>query len=326
MPEEVLKNIYRLPIPLPGNPLKELNAYLIKGKDRNLLIDTGFRQEACRRALFSELAELGLRPGEVDVLATHLHADHTGLTPDVAGEKGTVYISRPDARIFDPKEDKTVYWKGVERSFMNEGFPEDLVIRIWDSNPAHSMSPPNNVPHVCLEDGDVLEAGGYRLRCLLMPGHTLGQMCFWMEEQGAMFLGDHVLFDITPNITAWPDMSDALGAYLDSLDRIRAYAPVRALPGHRGPGELAERVDQLKEHHRRRLEEALKAVREHPGAGAYELAGHMTWKIRARSWADFPVAQKWFAVGECMSHLDRLIAEGRVACRVEGGRNRYQAV
>ena len=325
MPEEVLKNIYRLPIPLPGNPLKELNAYLIKGKDRNLLIDTGFRQEACRRALFSELAELGLRPGEVDVLATHLHADHTGLTPDVAGEKGTVYISRPDARIFDPKEDKTVYWKGVERSFMNEGFPEDLVIRIWDSNPAHSMSPPNNVPHVCLEDGDVLEAGGYRLRCLLMPGHTLGQMCFWMEEQGAMFLGDHVLFDITPNITSWNYFPDPLGAYLESLKKIRAYDVALPLPGHRGRGDLKARVDQLLEHHRRRLAEALQVVKAHPGLTAYDIAGHMTWKIRSNSWEDFPITQKWFAVGECISHLERLMAEGAVERKVEGGVARYQA-
>ncbi len=32
MPEEILKNLYRLPIPLVGNPLKELNAYLIRGR------------------------------------------------------------------------------------------------------------------------------------------------------------------------------------------------------------------------------------------------------------------------------------------------------
>ena len=113
---------------------------------------------------------------------------------------------------------------------------------------------------------------------------------------------------------------------LDSLDKIRAYAPVRALPGHRGPGDLAQRVDQLKEHHRLRLEEALDVVRAHPGDSAYQVASHMTWRIRANSWEDFPVAQKWFAVGECMSHLDRLIVEGRITRRVEGGRNRYQAV
>ena len=85
-------------------------------------------------------------------------------------------------------------------------------------------------------------------------------------------------------------------------------------------------MDQLKEHHRLRLEEAFQAVKAHPGSGAHELAGYMTWKIRANSWAEFPVAQKWFAVGECMSHLDRLMVQGRITRRVEDGQYRYQAV
>ena len=327
MPQEIIPNLYRLPVPLPGNPLKELNAYLIRGRDRCLLVDTGFRQEACRQALFAQLKELGLGPGDVDVLLTHLHSDHSGLAPEAAGERGTIYISEVDRPALDcTGEQRAHRWDGLTARFADEGFPPDLLADMEHTNPARSMAPPESGRYESLTDGQVLEAGGFALRCLLMPGHTPGQMCFWLEKEGLMFLGDHVLFDITPNITAWPALPDALGAYLESLDRIRAYAPVRALPGHRGPGDLAARVDQLKEHQRLRLEEALKAVREHPGAGAYELAGYMTWKIRARNWEEFPVAQKWFAVGECVSHLDRLVAQGCVACRTEGGRNRYQAV
>ena len=52
----------------------------------------------------------------------------------------------------------------------------------------------------------------------------------------------------------------------------------------------------------------------------------MTWKIRAKSWADFPVAQKWFAVGECMSHLEHLIAEGRVRREIVDGQRAYFAL
>ena len=327
MPQEILPNLYRLPVPLPGNPLKELNAYLIRGRDRCLLVDAGFRQEPCRQALFTQLGELGLGPGDVDVLLTHLHSDHSGLAPEAAGKRGTIFVSAVDRPHLDcTPEQRAAWWEESGRRFAAEGFPPELLAGMERTNPARSMAPPEGGRYESLADGQVLEAGGFTLRCLLMPGHTPGQMCFWLEREGAMLLGDHVLFDITPNITAWPGMADALGAYLDSLDRVRAYAPVRALPGHRGPGELAARVDQLREHHRRRLEEAMQAVREHPGAGAYELAGHMTWKIRARSWEDFPVAQKWFAVGECMSHLDRLIAQGRAVCRTEDGRNRYQAV
>lgn len=327
MPELILPNLYRIPVPLPGNPLRELNAYLLRGKDRCLLVDTGFRQEPCRRALFAQLAELGLGPGDVDVLLTHCHSDHAGLAPEAAGERGVIYVSEPDRALLDrPREEGAARWEGVTRGFAAEGFPPELLDHMAQTNPARSMAPPEGGRYESLADGQVLEAGGFRLKALLMPGHTPGQMCFWLEREGLMLLGDHVLFDITPNITSWPELPDALGAYLDSLDRIRAYAPVRALPGHRGPGELAARVDALKEHHRLRLEEAYQVVRTHPGAGAYEVTGHMTWRIRANSWAEFPVAQKWFAVGECMSHLDRLMVQGRVIRRVENGYNRYQAV
>lgn len=326
MPEEILKNIYRLPIPLVGNPLKELNAYLIKGSDRNLLIDTGFCQPACREALFRQLGELGLQAGEVEVLLTHMHSDHSGLAPEAAGPQGTIYISEGDYDALGSEEYFRAYWKDVEKEFIAEGFPPELMGQIWSTNPAHSMAAPRGHSRTPLKDGDVLEAGGYRLRCLSMPGHTPGQMCFWMEEQGAMFLGDHVLFDITPNITAWRDLPDALGVYLQSLKKIREYEVALPLPGHRGRGDLRARVDELLEHHSRRLEEALHVVKAHPGMGAYGIAGYMTWKIRSNTWEDFPLTQKWFAIGECMSHLERLMAEGLVRKEVQNGLTAYYAV
>jgi len=138
-----------------------------------------------------------------------------------------------------------------------------------------------------------------------------------------MLLGDHVLFDITPNITAWGTMADALGTYLESLKKIRDVEHRLPLPGHRMSGDLKMRVDALIAHHHERLEEALKAVEEHPGAGAYELAGHMTWRIRARNWEEFPLSQKWFAVGECMSHLDYLRLRGLIKKEEIDGSNHY---
>lgn len=51
-----------------------------------------------------------------------------------------------------------------------------------------------------------------------------------------MLLGDHVLFDITPNITDWWDVPDSLGNYLRSLDKLEAYPVTLPLPGHRQAG------------------------------------------------------------------------------------------
>ena len=326
MLQEILPGLFRIPVPLPGNPLKELNAYFLRGRERGILIDTGFCQPECRQALFAGLEELGCRNRPVDVLLTHLHSDHAGLALEAAGETGRIYISRIDLPSLDSREARLRYWETIDRRFLEEGFPPAVMERLNWSNPARILAaPPSQGRYIGLEDGQELRLDGWRLRCLLMPGHTPGQMCFWMEEPGVLFLGDHVLFDITPNITSWPDLPDALGSYLDSLNKIRAYgvACKYALPGHRKSGDLLQRIDALTAHHDRRLAEALEAVRRHPGAGAHELAGYMTWKIRAASWAEFPDPQKWFAVGECMAHLDHLQALGQIRRTVEGGQAAY---
>ena len=52
--------IYRIEVPLPDNPLRYLNPYVIIGADRTLVIDTGFKRSECREALFSGLSELNI--------------------------------------------------------------------------------------------------------------------------------------------------------------------------------------------------------------------------------------------------------------------------
>jgi hypothetical protein len=45
---------------------------------------------------------------------------------------------------------------------------------------------------------------------------------------------------------------------------------------------------------------------------AYQIAGKMTWEITAKSWELFPPAQKVFAVGEAVTHLEYLRHIGKV--------------
>lgn len=326
MAEQILKNIYRLPIPLKGSPLKELNTYLVKDDKRSLLIDTGYRNEDCREALFSQLADLDLEPGDVDVLLTHLHTDHTGLCYDAAGEHGKIYISDADRFILGSEEDWSAHWKKSNARMIAEGFPPELLAQLPLRDRDPSGAPPLDVPHICLNDGDVLEVGGYRLRCILTPGHTPGHICFWIEEEGIMFLGDHVLFDISPNISIWHGFEDALGKYLQSLKEIQKYEIKYALPAHRGSGDPKQRVDDLLHHHELRLTEALAALRANPGTTAYELAGKLTWRIRARSWDEFPISQKWFAVGETIAHLDYLEKRGQLYRNIQEETVRYFAL
>jgi hypothetical protein len=51
----------------------------------------------------------------------------------------------------------------------------------------------------------------------------------------------------------------------------------------------------------------------------------MKWRIRAKNWEEFPVTQKWFAVGEAMAHLDHLIAGAHIERRIKGKIGTYFA-
>ena len=53
MIEEVWPNIFRMEIPLPANPLKAINSYVVKGGDRFLIIDTGMNRPECLGAMQS---------------------------------------------------------------------------------------------------------------------------------------------------------------------------------------------------------------------------------------------------------------------------------
>ena len=141
----------------------------------------------------------------------------------------------------------------------------------------------------------------------------------YSERDGAMFLGDHVLFDITPNLTPWPNMPNPLKEYLHNLKLIQSYDVILPLPGHRDAhGSLTQRVDELIAHHEARLDEALQIVVGHPEINAYDLAGKMTWSYRKNKWEDFPQAQKWFAMGEAIAHLNCLMDRGEIRKEFNG--------
>jgi hypothetical protein len=135
--------------------------------------------------------------------------------------------------------------------------------------------------------------------------------------------GDHILFDITPNIAYWPEMEDTLGEYLASLEKVKALDVELVLTGHRRlVHDLHRRIRELQEHHRARLQEVLVAL----GDGEkdiLQIAPHISWDITAKTWEEFPPPQKWFAFGEIMAHVKYLEARGKVRCRSRNGIIKY---
>ena len=95
-----------------------------------------------------------------------------------------------------------------------------------------------------LDDGEVIDLGERRLRCVFTPGHAPGHLCFLEEETGWMAAGDMVASVGT--ILVDPSEGD-MRLYLESLARMAALAPRVLLPAHGAPiadpaGKLAEYV------------------------------------------------------------------------------------
>lgn len=297
--------IYRVLVPLPENPLRSLNSYVIMTEKRNLVIDTGFNREECYRALTDGLDELGIDIEDTDFFITHFHGDHCGTVGRIAGERSRIFMSEKDySYLVGDFEDAT--WEGIESVYVEEGFPMDIVERLKSSNQAKKYRPDRLFKAVTLQDRDIIKLGETEFACILTPGHTPGHMCLYLPEKKILFSGDHVLFDITPNITSWMGIADSLGDYMQSLEMIKNLDVEITLAAHRDSrGNLRERAEEILEHHRIRLHDTAEVLRESERPlNAYEIAQRMKWNLRGRSWDSFPDNQKWFAMGETMSHID----------------------
>lgn len=317
MAEQIAHGIYKLDIPLPGNPLKNLNSYLVRDQERSLLIDTGFNSRACFDAMKKELALLSVNMDKTDIFVTHMHADHVGLASEIASDLSRIYISSVDAAFLNslhlPKTQEYLITSNI-----SEGFPGEEFMRFVNNNSAKSMVTAKPLEYACLEDGSILSYGGHQLVCILTPGHTPGHMCLYCEDLNLMFLGDHVLFGITPNIVRWPNFENSLQQYLTNLQKVGGYDISIALPAHRHVDDtVTNRIRSITKHHNERLREVNGIIRDLPGLTAYSIAGHMSWDIQCNSWAEFPLIQKWFAVGEALAHIDYLLAAGEISREVK---------
>jgi glyoxylase-like metal-dependent hydrolase (beta-lactamase superfamily II) len=318
--------LYSIPVHLPGSPLKNLNSYVLKTQNRNLLIDTGFNRPECLESLRAGIDELKLDLEQTDILLTHCHADHCGLVPEIASPRSTIYMSAPDKSLVDQYAGQgDEYWEKIDQEYIREGFPPEEMMVARRLNPAKLFIPSRSFPSREIKDGDKIMVGDFALTCLFTPGHTPGHMCLYDEKAEIMFTGDHVLFDITPNITMWESLPNSLASYMDSLEKIKNYRVKMSLAAHReSRGRLDQRVEELLVHHQARLQDCLEILRVNGKMNAYQAASQMKWNITTRrGWDDFPLGQKRFAVGEAVSHLVYLTCAGKLNKRQENGINYY---
>lgn len=317
-------DIYVIYIPLPNNPLKNLNCYVVKTPDKNLIIDTGFNLPECFKALSEGLDELGINIEKTDLFLTHIHADHSGLANKIMNEDSIIYMSKIDYEylLYSYKG----LWHETDALYESEGFPIKELNEVRSINPAKVYASNQPFNTITFNDRFKFDIGEYEFTAILTPGHTPGHSCLFLEKENIMFTGDHILFDITPNITNWPFVTNSLKDYIKSLEKIKKYDIKKALPGHRNNSiDVYERIDQILLHHKARLQNIVNILSSNPGLDATHIASKMEWSMRGKDWHEFPIPQKYFAVGETLSHLDYLVMENTIDKHFEDGLYKYYA-
>ncbi|MCM1495300.1 MAG: MBL fold metallo-hydrolase [Bacteroides sp.] len=103
----------------------------------------------------------------VAVLLTHGHIDHMEAVPELMeliGHKVPLYAAAEEQDVLnDPRKNLS--------SMLSS---QVMTIK----------------PDILLEDGQVIELLGTEITCMLVPGHTRGGMCYYLEENQILFSGD----------------------------------------------------------------------------------------------------------------------------------------
>lgn len=186
--------------------LFDSNMYVIIGSQRTALIDTGtgFAADATVKSISSVLGERKLDV----IILTHRHYDHVG------GLRRIIKEFSP-SQIYAGPADAEPLRKGDSESTLGTKF-------------GGSIDPTDVIDY---SDGDVIDLGDHRLRCIETPGHTIGSISIMDEQTGALFSGDTVFIDGVGN-TIHPTGSDRM--LIGSLKKLATLDINGLYPGH-GP-------------------------------------------------------------------------------------------
>ena len=322
---QVAPGIHWVRMPLPFK-LDHVHAWLLDDGDTWTVVDAGIGDEATWAA-WRQLSDevLGGKPiGRI--ILTHFHPDHVGAAPWLAEAHGaSIQMTRPEwltGRLLtsDLEPGMTEH---VTAFYRAAGCGTEYLDYVRRTSDAYArMVAPLPRSYTPLSDGDRLTIGGRTWHVVVGGGHAPAHACLYAPGDGILISGDQVLPRITPNVgvnASEPD-DDPLAAFLATLERLEALPEgLLVLPSHDAPFHgLHARIAELRGHHHERLDRCLAVCAER--ASVIEVA---------RVLFDRPLDdhQTGFAIAETLSHLNHLLAQGRLTRAPDGdGVWRYTAI
>jgi glyoxylase-like metal-dependent hydrolase (beta-lactamase superfamily II) len=239
----------------------------IVGRGDVAVIDPGPDDAAHLQALLAAMA--GERISHI--LITHTHADHSPLAGPLAAASGAVIVGRAAPRA------------------------DDAAIALDEAHEAGFR------PDVEVDDGERIMGPDWTLAALATPGHASNHVCYALEEENALFSGDHVMGWSTTVIS--PPDGD-MSAYYASLDKVAARDFATLWPTHGPPvKDVAPFIAAYRAHRLAREAQILDQIAQG--------RGRIPEMVRA-IYADVDARLHPAAAHSVLAHLIHLVGQGGV--------------
>lgn len=219
----------------------------IVGSGDVAVIDPGPLLDSHRDALIAALGGERVRA----ILVTHCHSDHSPLAAWLRDYSGAPTVAFGPHRL-DPD------W--VEDDTPEEPDHDEVAAEAAGETKVEESLDLGFDPDVGVADDEIAAFGsGWTLRAIHTPGHTSNHMCYLLEEERALFSGDHIMGWST-TVIGPPDGN--MRDYFSSLQRVSDLAPAMLLPTHGSPvTDTATFIDEFVQHRLAREAAVLAAVR-----------------------------------------------------------------
>ena len=201
------------------------NMWHVRGRDRDLLLDSGMGIKSLREhvALVTEKPVL--------CVASHSHFDHVGSHYEFA--ERLAHPAEADI-LAAPDRENTVIERYVSEAifdaYPDAGFdPDKYTVR---------PAPPTRL----IDEGDVVDLGDRQFAVLHLPGHSPGSIVLWEAATGILLSGD-VIYDgeLLDNV-----YHSNIEDYVESMERLRPLPVETVHGGHRdsfGRARFLELID-----------------------------------------------------------------------------------
>jgi len=160
------------------NSFARCNIWLVRGTERDLLIDSGTGLQPLRPALAARLG------WPVIAVATHIHFDHVGALHEFTDRRA--HSSEAEAFATMPEEATLAHlFRELDQPV------SQLPVEGWNSAEYCLTGAPLSQS---IAEGDCIDLGNRMLTVLHLPGHSIDSIALFEERTGMLFSGD-ALYD-----------------------------------------------------------------------------------------------------------------------------------